>query len=67
MARKKKATRRDPNTPLPTSYYSGAPTLTDLPAEAQLNVLNKSPRGDRGRPAAAIRGYNDLERVHRQR
>eukprot|EP01052_Picozoa_sp_SAG31_P048474 SAG31_NODE_10158_length_1176_cov_1.779016_1_plen_110_part_00 len=67
MARTKKRARRDPNTPLPTTYYSGTPTITDLPTEAQSNVLKELSLGDRGRLSVAIKGYNDLERIHRAR
>ena len=62
MVRIKRQARRDPNTPLPTIYYSGKPTLTDLPDDYKKKLLNTLPQKERGRLSKAVRGFNEIER-----
>eukprot|EP01052_Picozoa_sp_SAG31_P048619 SAG31_NODE_10250_length_1164_cov_2.229108_1_plen_220_part_00 len=66
MARTKKTARRSTN---PNAVGSNilSTKVTELPEEAQSNILNRLSLGDRGRLSVAIKGYNDLERIHRAR
>eukprot|EP01052_Picozoa_sp_SAG31_P054761 SAG31_NODE_14755_length_789_cov_0.952174_2_plen_117_part_00 len=50
-----------------TRKLTRPPTLTDLPSDYKLRLLNTMPQGDRGRLSMAVRGFNELERDNRKK